>query len=1022
MTTVAWTLLHFVWQGALVAGCLALLLSLAGKRNPAVRYALSVGALTLLVAFPLATAWRLSTDRTDTSSPVEGNRWRAASAVVPQAPNEGVLPGGQRTRASATEASVSGRELSLVRVQEMGDALAPYLVGLWLAGVAVLSLRVLGGWFVVRRLVTVGVVPASARIQQLAASLGRRMRLSSAVRVMESARLQVPAVVGWLKPTLLVPLSFESTIPLPELELILAHELAHIRRHDYLVNLAQTVVETLLFYHPAAWWISRQVREEREHCCDEIAVSVAGNRRMYAEALLRLEQLRQPVPLLAAAATGGSLLRRIRRLLADEQVHAEQRPRWAVVPMLLAVCTAVAGGLNLGGQSANAAIVPSVEGSNEASASGIVAAQQPRSRRAAPDTLVRHGEGGTVGTRYEWALARARVERRAGFWVGYSIAYDPSRGLHYLDRHLPVVSGGSVFSGRMRFGPRGSADGLTFAGLKLDSLLGPRSPEEQVLFVGYTRTSNGGHELDRVHLASGVLPMHFAGRTLYWLGDADDAESIALVRELFGRVRNVDLKRDLVAVAASHMDEGAALGALRGWLASGEPEELRADVAEELAEIGSITSLALMARTARSDRSMRVRAEAAEGLGEHRRAEAADTLVAVLADLDAGEVRREAIEALGEREEDAAFRALVRLAWDEPNTEMQGEAIESIGEGRHRDRVAELGRLLRDHPRARARAESAETLGETESPVEAVRLLRVAAEEDRDGSVRHEAIEALGEVGTREAMEFLTGLARTHRDLETRKQALEALRDHGDPATVLSLLEETLSGSADGDVQAHAAEALGDMDDVRAVQLLERVATTHAQSSVRKVSVEALGSAAPEQEAWLALGRIIRSSGSEEIQRAAVEAIGSVDHPDAARVLGGIARDHPSQGVRRAAIETLGGVETDEGRSILERLAREAGDEGLQVTAIESYAGMVSDKAAATLLTQLARTAASERVQRSALEQLADLDDGAGVPGLVELARSHPNMSMRRRAIEALGDADDPRAEAELRRLLRERE
>ena len=124
----------------------------------------------------------------------------------------------------------------------------------------------------------------------------------------------MPCVVGWIKPTVLIPVSAFTGLSVDDLEMIVAHELAHIRRHDVLVNYIQSAIETVLFFNPAVWWISRRIRVEREHCCDDIAAEVCGNRLAYARALTNLEGLRSTRPHLAPAADGTSLLKRVRRL------------------------------------------------------------------------------------------------------------------------------------------------------------------------------------------------------------------------------------------------------------------------------------------------------------------------------------------------------------------------------------------------------------------------------------------------------------------------------------------------------------------------------------------------------------------------------------------------------------------------------------------------------------------------------------------------------------------------------------
>jgi hypothetical protein len=130
---------------------------------------------------------------------------------------------------------------------------------------------------------------------------------------------QVPAVVGWLRPVVLVPASIFTGLTAEQIDALLAHELAHVRRHDYPINLLQTAAETLFFYHPAVWWVSRKIREERENCCDDLAVEVCGSAVAYVRALTDLEQMRKSTPRLAMAADGGSLLNRVQRLLRVKQ-------------------------------------------------------------------------------------------------------------------------------------------------------------------------------------------------------------------------------------------------------------------------------------------------------------------------------------------------------------------------------------------------------------------------------------------------------------------------------------------------------------------------------------------------------------------------------------------------------------------------------------------------------------------------------------------------------------------------------
>jgi beta-lactamase regulating signal transducer with metallopeptidase domain len=194
----------------------------------------------------------------------------------------------------------------------------PFLVWAWLGGVTALSIRSIGGWAVAERLARRHTSPADAVWEKRSFLLAKRLRVSRPVRLAVSARAQVPAVVGWLRPVILMPATVFTGLTAEQIEALLAHELAHVRRHDYVVNLMQTAAETLFFYHPGVWWVSRNIREERENCCDDLAVESCGDTLAYVRALAEMEQLRATPPRLAVAATGGSLLGRIQRLLQSK--------------------------------------------------------------------------------------------------------------------------------------------------------------------------------------------------------------------------------------------------------------------------------------------------------------------------------------------------------------------------------------------------------------------------------------------------------------------------------------------------------------------------------------------------------------------------------------------------------------------------------------------------------------------------------------------------------------------------------
>ena len=291
-------LLHFVWQGALVA----LVYAVADRRlrnrgaSSSTRYALACLALAAMMILPAATFSRTGQRAPLAESPA------AAGAAAFEAPAHGVRP-------PATAAAAG--PVSLVAIPQ---AWREWLLGIWLAGVAALSLRFIAGFAGVARLARRVTEETDLAVSEAFARLRRRIGVSASVRLLRSASIEVPAAFGVLRPIVLLPLSALTGLDARQIEALLAHELAHVKRHDYLVNLFQSVAETLLFYHPAVWWISGRIRVERENACDDIAVAVTGDARVYAGALVGLEELRAGSRRLAVAANGAELRGRVQRL------------------------------------------------------------------------------------------------------------------------------------------------------------------------------------------------------------------------------------------------------------------------------------------------------------------------------------------------------------------------------------------------------------------------------------------------------------------------------------------------------------------------------------------------------------------------------------------------------------------------------------------------------------------------------------------------------------------------------------
>ena len=297
-----WTLLHALWQGFLLVIPVAIGLHLLRHRSSALRYRLGVLTLTAQLPASMATfIWYYKPASTTLPAPVTGFatqavaiRWQTVTQTLPW-----------------------HQQMQLFLENHLSQFVLIYLIG-----VALFGLRLAGGWIYLQRLSQTATKPTSLIWANLTDQLRSALALRAIVQVRESARIAVPLVVGVLKPVLLLPIGLATHLTTREIEVVLAHELAHIKRHDYAVNLLQSVVEVLYFFHPALWWLSARVREEREHCCDDLAVQACGgDGRILAQALARVEELRlmqseqAPKLAMAFASKRQHLLHRVRRML-----------------------------------------------------------------------------------------------------------------------------------------------------------------------------------------------------------------------------------------------------------------------------------------------------------------------------------------------------------------------------------------------------------------------------------------------------------------------------------------------------------------------------------------------------------------------------------------------------------------------------------------------------------------------------------------------------------------------------------
>ncbi len=321
-----WTLIQFLWQGTLIAVLFATARGLLRDRMTAhARYLLACGTLVVMVMAPGLTL--------------------------------------------AVHVSVPLRPAWPVPSPDSWQSVLQWLVAAWLTGVVVCFARLVAGWRLTTRLRFTGVRPPHAEWPRRLQDLARRVGVSRPVRLLVSSLVDVPVVVGWWRPIILMPVGALTGLPPAHVEALLAHELAHIRRLDYLINVLQSVAEAALFYHPAIWWVSDQIRAERELCCDDLAVAASGDVLTYAHALAELESHR-PAHKHALAATGGSLLDRIRRLLGQAPPISHVLPGPGAAGTMTLLCLL---GIGVAGTHAASSSMPSPPPIQQTPAAELVA-------------------------------------------------------------------------------------------------------------------------------------------------------------------------------------------------------------------------------------------------------------------------------------------------------------------------------------------------------------------------------------------------------------------------------------------------------------------------------------------------------------------------------------------------------------------------------------------------------------------------------------------------------------------------
>lgn len=298
---IGWTMIHSLWQGFAVAILMGIVMIGLQKKSSKVRHEFAFFSLFLIFILSLSTFIYLY------DSAVEGATLGTTIIVITEA-------------GYVLENATIVQSFFQKSIEYFNEHL-PLIVTLWLIGMIFFLLRLLGGLAFIQKLKTQQQQVLPSKWQNVFEKIHAKFPMKRTVRIVESALAKTPMVVGYLKPVILFPLGAVNQLTQQEVEAVLAHELAHIYRNDYLLNLIQSFIEIIFYYHPAVWWISANIRTERENCCDDIAVKICGSSITYVKALVTLEEI-QPAPNLAMSFSSGSknqLLNRVKRILNQPQ-------------------------------------------------------------------------------------------------------------------------------------------------------------------------------------------------------------------------------------------------------------------------------------------------------------------------------------------------------------------------------------------------------------------------------------------------------------------------------------------------------------------------------------------------------------------------------------------------------------------------------------------------------------------------------------------------------------------------------
>lgn len=334
INAIGWTLFHILWQGFLLAILLGLILKIFKNKSSQIRYSFSLISLLFIVGLSI---YNFTNNYQKESSPESKNSITLNSS---NQNNVQVIDFSNSSKSLLKTNLINRIEQNLAGI----DRFFPIIVNLWMIGVFFFILKFIFSYLYTNRLKRTKINAISDDWLKHFNKIESKLNIKRKIRYIESKLVKVPLVLGYLKPVVVFPIGLLTGIPTNQIEAIIAHELAHIRRNDYIINVLQTIIETVFFFHPAVWFISSQIRKERENCCDDIALTVCEGSIIYAKALVSVQELSLGRQYSAVAFSGKNkkhLLNRIKRMIMKPKIKSNFTDKIIAAILIVSAITAL---------------------------------------------------------------------------------------------------------------------------------------------------------------------------------------------------------------------------------------------------------------------------------------------------------------------------------------------------------------------------------------------------------------------------------------------------------------------------------------------------------------------------------------------------------------------------------------------------------------------------------------------------------------------------------------------------------